>query len=750
MAASGYDTRSGGQSFAFQSGSPAQSNGQLNTNAPDAGVVGGNSGGGVERASPMTYADGNDGIPQFLQGLVEPYVKAKQQEKFDQGMDAAANGKAISEISKSDSGISKIFGPSYYHQGAAMYTANTAVAKFHADALVDDNLYKLDEAGRTKALSDKSRDLLTGDVVTDHLIQTGLMTNRGPLVATLAKKNYDWGQQQAVHRASQYADQAGDLYQGLSVANAGLSSPDDPSHAAMTQATGTFLGSFQKPYGMSDESYQGFVAHSAAAMRAKGNFAGYEAMQKGGLFDVLTDDQKDKLISGYDTDASKVLGDATSSPDVNRAMSTMDAKIKFGGYTSPKHIYDDAQAINAQVAAKTGITGKQLISGKDIEGLQNEMASGQFSAGLRLQSRQWQIADREAEWKHTDDKSAEKAAAALLAANTAMSAGNVSTALAVGSAKSDDVNLAFQAQMAKGNFAPMLQNFKSGHYVNEYVASQVQSAVANSIGSGLTKGFEAAHQQWQQLNAGNPAAATAYFGTYGGKMLAYDNYVKGGETPLSAYAQSFGKPDSGGRPDLPAGVKEKDVIKTITSSIGSNDKWAFGLLGTRAPLNASSLSMTSNVLLPKVATFMHDSGQDAASSTGHVLATMQASGEIERAGGLTWNNPGGARKIGNYLGLPDEATDTLVSGVINQKLIKAGYSDGASGDNVSVMRYSGADGQPMLYVQAFPKDGSSHTDVSVSMHDLQALNRQGAKAALLAAQPRTLTPIEFQGLPAAR
>jgi hypothetical protein len=738
MPSSGYDTRDAGtSSFAFQPAQPSNSNNQISSDAPQAGVQGGDSSGGVVRADPITYADGNDGIPEFLNSLVEPYVKAKQDEMFYKGMDAAANGKAISEIASSDSGISRIFGPSYYHQGAAMYDSSMAVSDFHTKLLQDPDLYKQDDAARTKAISDGGNALMTGDPIADHLIQTGLIAMRGPVVATLAKNHYDYAQKQGALSASGAMDASGDTYRALAEANAAVSSPDDASHAAMQQGTANFIRSFQKPIGMSDESYQTTVLHAAENMRAKGNFFGYEAMKASGMLNpggVLTDDQIDKLDKGYDRDASQVLANVAFDPDVNKSLATMSMMLTTGGFHSPKEIFEAAQGINSQVAAKTGMTDKPIISADDVSAMQKEYATQGFAAYLRLQSRRWELEDRQATWAHEDEAEKAKAAQALAAASGAVATGNVSTALAVGGVHSDDVNAVFQTQFNKGNMAPLVQNFVNSKYVNDNVANQMQSAVASSIGAGKTASFDRAHSQWQAMNTTNPGAATAYLGSYGAKMLAYDNFLKGGELPLSAYAQSFGKPDDGGRVDLPTGVKQADAVKQVDSALRADDRWALGLAGNRTPLAASSLAMMREVLMPKVAQFAKQSGVSMGEATAHVRDQMIASGELERSGPFAWTNPQGAVKMSSILGIPDDVADKLITAVAGQKLQHAGFTPGSHADNYNVLRAKGPSGEPVLYFQAYPSDGSMHKDVLVTLHDLQSQNKADARGAIYAAQ----------------
>jgi len=99
------------------------------------------------------------------------------------------------------------------------------------------------------------------------------------------------------------------------------------------------------------------------------------------------------------------------------------------------------------------------------------------------------------------------------------------------------------------------------------------------------------------------------------------------------------------------------------------------------------------------------------------------SGKVERAGPLLWFNEGtGTKKLGSYLGLPDDAMDKLVSNVADTSLKAAGFDKGIYGRDYQVVRMSTPEGKPTLYVLAYGKSG--HTDVVITLDQLRAANRK--------------------------
>lgn len=732
-------------SFAFATAQPVETRSTLDPGFRGGGVVGGDSQGGVVRGTPFTLPSGDDGIPDFLQRLAEPYIRARQSEMVVKGATDFAAGKPLKDIAKGDSGIASIFGPSGYHQGAAAFAATDAWAKTKDEILNDDDLAKLGPDELSKHLAQTYQGMMTGDPVTDQLLQHTVMTDHGALVQALTAKHEVYVQNAARLNWSNTQDATATALQSFAGA-ADLSSPSG-QEALRQQTTAYATGVFSKPHGMATDVYQKAVAGSASAAVDQGNFYAYEALKANGLSSYLSDEQQVALDAKYQAGTSRAFAQVASDPEISRRLATLDMQIRTGlksGATNTPLSLPDIDAavaeINGIARAKTGIQGRDFVSGDDLTAMHKQSNEGVFSAGLRLQSHQWELEkeQRGQAWD-IEKKQIEDAEKLRIAASYA-GAGNVASGLATGTVQETDANLIFGKAAAAGDMRLLAHNFASGSYVNKFAASQLQGPVSNSIGHGVTAGFRSAYKQWSALHAANPAAAAGYFGDFAANMEGYDRLLHGGETELSAYAQTFGKPTEPGAIDLPEGVNRRDAVKAVTAAVQADDRRYLGIMGSRTPLSSSAQNLVTEWLLPKAGAYARQSGVSIDQAAHKLYAVGLANGEIERAGPLAWTNRQGATKIGQLVGLPDDATDRLVTQVANDRLVKAGFAKGTSAADYRTLRIDGADGRPALYIQAMNDDFSGHTDVLVTLDDLKLANRKNVQAAIEAARPKPVLP----------
>jgi hypothetical protein len=724
-------------SFAFDGGSPVQTRPTLDPGRREGRVVGGESTGSVVRANPFTLP-ADDGIPQFLLDMAEPYIREKQAEAVVKGATDYAAGRTIKDIAAGDSGIARIFGTSGYHEGAAAFAAADAWAKAKTAIASDPEVEKLPPDKLGSYLAGKYREAQTGDPLTDQMIQHSVMQDHGPLVASLTAKHEAYAQTQARAGYTNNIDNNGTYLQQV---QSDLTL--DPASPAGKEARATAMRNFvssvlARPFGMRDDVYRDTIVNSARAAMAKGNFYAFEAMKANGLDTLMTDEQAARMETAYQTATSRTFADVSAHPEISRRVATLDMQIRTGlkdgktAITLPE--IDTAVAeINNIAAGLTGVAGREFISGEELTGLHKQFNEGVFSAGLRLQARQFQLEDREAQHQWEEEKHAREQAEGMRIASTMASAGNTAAALATGAAKEQDVNLVFGKAVASGDMQLLATNFSSGRYVNSFAANQMQSLVENSIGIGVTEGFKQAYGQWSALDKINPAAAMAYMGDHANNMASYDRLVKGGEKDIAAYAASFGKGELG-RVNLPTGVATKDARASVDQAITANDRRWFGLAGTLTPLATSSKQLLTELLMRKAGDYAQQRGVSMDVAAADTLQAAIASGEIERAGPFVWNNQRGTEKFGHSLGLPDDTMDKLVASVADQRLKAAGFPAGISGDDYTVLRASDANGAPFLYIRADDGEGS-HVDVALSVRELKEANRKVVLSKLQASQP---------------
>jgi hypothetical protein len=100
------------QTFTFQGIAPVQDQPSARGSSRGAQVIGGASHGGVVTPGLETNA-GPVGaqLGQFFEGLMQPKIQRKQEERFSEGFAAAQSGIALGELSHPDNPVNKIFGP---------------------------------------------------------------------------------------------------------------------------------------------------------------------------------------------------------------------------------------------------------------------------------------------------------------------------------------------------------------------------------------------------------------------------------------------------------------------------------------------------------------------------------------------------------------------------------------------------------------------------------------------------------------
>ena len=729
--AEGYDNRQSGRaSFAFAQPQAYQARSTNGGQSAGARVQGGNSASGIETAGPITAPTDSD-VPAFLDKMMQPYVERKQQEQFFKGFTAAQSGVALDEIHNSQGGFSRIFGPSHFEEGAAAYTGqdrvNTGTQELYADM---DNLKRLSPGEFSKVLASKSQEWMTGNSLADQIIQKGAVDAFGPLIKTQAKARYVFGQESAMAAANTQADSGESLYQEVARTQAGLSAPGDKPDEAFTQQTTTFLRSYMKPDAMDEDTYQTFLFQRAKAMQAKGNFFGFHALRDAGVMEHLTEEQRTKLETGYDTSASKALGDVAHDPQVVKMRLALDADIKLGRVTAPLEASARLEDINALVARKTGIKDDRLYDASAVVSVGTAVTDAAISAKQRRETRQWQIEDREDSQQFQIDEKEREAARDAASANLAIAGGQARTGLATGLGKEADYNVIFGNMMTKGDYGTIARNFDRETYKNDYAADLMQSGVKASMGTGLTGGFQKSHERWAALYKESPSAASAYMGEYAAQMEGYDNALKGGDTALSAYAQTFGNPASSTPVSLPIGIDREEMSAAVAKAITAKDSMLGGWIKAgRTPLSEGSTNRLAEWVLRKAGSYARTAGISIEAAATRIYDRGIASGEIERAGPLAWTNLDRRPPLSRIMGQPDDRIDEAISAVVGDKLKAAGFGGGINARNIMVQRLQDRGGVAALYIIAMQDDGSGHVDIPINSAELsQWLKRKAGKS----------------------
>jgi len=349
------------QTFTFQGQAPVQDQPSARGSSRGAQVVGGGSHGGVITPGLETNA-GPVGaqLGQFFEGLMQPYIKRKQEERFSQGFAAAQSGIALGELSHPDNPVNKIFGPSGYEQGAQMYAASTAVSTWQRNQVEDlDNLQTLEPQDLAKHISDTSAAMKTGDPFADQMIQKGLFDATGPLLNTIAKRRDAWQQSRAVNSGTDAILSQGASMQALVSQQLALSGGSPEEDAANTATLGSLDGLFGimgKPVGMHDDSYQKMLVGAVRGLAQAGNGFAVGAIKAKGFWALMDADEQDKMDILVEKFGGKANADMAGRADFTERLRVHDTNVQHGSFNSAEGPADLAK-INEDIKRATGVKG---------------------------------------------------------------------------------------------------------------------------------------------------------------------------------------------------------------------------------------------------------------------------------------------------------------------------------------------------------------------------------------------------------
>jgi hypothetical protein len=703
------------ESFAFQGAAPMQSRPAASAASRGAQVVGGGGRGEVIKASPVDAGMGAGQLGEFFGGLMEPYVARKQAEKFFEGYTAAASGVAIEELTSSDSPITKIFGPTGFEQGAALYTANTALDTYSSEMLADkDTLKRLPPVELAKVLAEKSRALMTGDSGTNMLIQQGLIERMGPVMNTVAKARMEWHQSTAVNQMNLAHDAAADNLQKVIVAQVELGETDE-TKAAVASAFGQFMSGRAIPEGMTEDSYRKYLAASAMSDITAGRFYAVNAMKKAGAWNHLDEETRTKLELAYEKHSGKALTKAAYAivPDLVALRTAIKTEQVPGG---PMGAAREIARLNDKVKRLTGTT-EDMFDYKDMSDEAGSVMDVIVASARRAESRRQQLEDIATQRGYQLEDREKDRLEAEAAINTAWATGDVPGYLRAGG-DSNSMEARALAEVRAGNVGGILNAYIVGdNWVSKSAAASLQRNVRNSIGDEYNKDVGRSYQQWKSMYAENANATAAYYGDIHAPMQRFHTMIEGGNAPQNAFAKAFGNPAVYNPTAIPA--ERKATYKAaLDAVIDSGEPGMFNFWGTS--LNGSSRKRMSKILegyFGVLATGDHGLSDEQIAKQSEARA--KANGTLERYGRFAWGNNPNTKPLSAMVGVQGKEMDDLFAHVLDRQLKKAGVAGGASGDEDTIYRVKTPQGDTALWVEVPDEDGSGFKSTIITVAQLK-------------------------------
>ncbi len=708
------------QTFAFKAAEPVEGHSASTGRSAGAQIVGGESRSGIVTATRQTDPVAmTGGLGEFFGELMQPYVARKQQEKFFDGFVAAAEGKALAELSDSGSAVTKIFGPTSFAEGAQFYTARKAVTDYSQAQLADmDNLKKLAPSEVSKMLAERARGALTGDPYADQIIQRSLIEQAGPLVDTIAKKRVEWQQSEAVSAWSGAADSSAGNLQTLMGEQATVTDPSDPRRTASQAALGSFLGGMAKPEGMTDESYRKGLYNFMRGQMQGGNFFAVEALRRAGIDGIFDDEEQVRLEDAYHRYSQRTLEEAASQylPDYIEAYEV--ARVE--GHLSPMEAGKALASMNGLVRSRTGID-EDLFNWKEIKGEVRSMAELAMAAKRRKQERDWQLEDRAAARQMRREEQEQDVRETAAAVGIAWAQGDVNGAIA-GGLEEKHFNRVALAEYRNGNLSGLTRAFRTGQYVSPAVRNDVQALVAASVDEQYGKSMELAHKRWQGMVQANPGMAAAYYGEWHQKMRAFDTLSRQ-LGPQAAYTRSFGDTARYSATDLPAGTR-KAAQEAIASAVAGRQPGRVSRLFGATPFNPSAVAVITGVATDRVALGLKNSDTPASALAGEAINAALADGTLQTAGGFAWRAVPGTKPFHAQLGLQPDEAGAVFRQVLADRLKRRGFAKGLNADAFSIAPVNDPQGKPALAIIAHSVDGTAPAHVYVPIADFKAAHRE--------------------------
>lgn len=298
-------------------------------------------------------------LMNLAQATLAPKIAELKMEATVRGALRHASGVALEEIVNEQPWYANVFGTAPAVEGARVWGAQSAVARFTQDAMNNmEQLSTQPPEALLPLLTDRIKQHMTGDPATDAVIQGALLEAVPPLVKAHTKGHVAYMQTKAdsAHRGAMTASAEG-YAQAM---QSELLTPDDRALAEMNLAK-----TFMLPEGRNPETHFKNVTDVIVEQATKGNTHFIAAATKAGMLGVLPDEQRDlvkkALIKAAPVVFSKMVTDDLNLLTAITALKTHPPE----GADAVKLMYDN---INDVAVAKTGIP-KELVSLLDTDDL---------------------------------------------------------------------------------------------------------------------------------------------------------------------------------------------------------------------------------------------------------------------------------------------------------------------------------------------------------------------------------------------
>jgi hypothetical protein len=509
----------------------------------------------------------SDLLMQLGSKILEPQIKKVQTEQFLKGAQRVAQGEALKEIVDEQPWFTQIFGPSSSVQGARTVAQMKGVDDYLTDVANDmPNLQKLSSKEFGQQITDKMGKFLTGDSVADAAIQLKMVESTGSLFKAHTKANYKYTQDTMQGAVVGYMQSGGAKLKAMTsqLLDGTMNQKD------YDEVKAEYVSNLMPAEGQSPESYWGGIEAATIDALATGNHHAANAVFDSGIFQNAPAETRKKMLDArftYEARTQETAGFNDFGPRIGQLKG-----MAAAGQLTGNQILTEIDKINSEYQMKYGID-RPLFKRKEMESIISGNISSLYN---RAEQDQRDMAREGRAVARENAKEGAKAQTELRKSQqlTELIMGGAGNMAGVAGYTSDEINRSVYAggqaiAAAGGNVGAFLvrQFNEGGEHVNSLYKNQLQAGMRVAVMEGHSgASFQQSHAMFKQLadQPGGKAAALAYLGDDGIKMMKYDNFIKSPQiTPEVAYQLAFGAPLDTSRKSSDKDIYEQ-LQKTVT------------------------------------------------------------------------------------------------------------------------------------------------------------------------------------------
>lgn len=610
--------------------------------------------------------------------ILEPKIQQIQQQKYLEGAQRVAQGEALKDIVDEQPWYASIFGPSSSVQGARTIAQMKGVDDYITSIQNDmPNLQKLGSAEFGKQITSRMSSFLTGDAVADAAIQTKMVESLGSLTKAHTKANFKYTQDTMQQSMVGYMIGGAEKLQ----AQAKQQLDGTMSEKDFAEVKAGFVGNLMPMEGQTPESYWGGIEAATIDALANGNHHAANVIFDSGVFASAPAEVRKKLIDArhtYEARTQETAGFAEYGPMIGQLQG-----LARSGQLTGNQIVAQVDKINADYNIRYGVNRPlfkrdelvSLISG-NINAIYTRQDAD--SRALRTEAR----ADRREGLKLDAKVKTEALKQAQLMQLIQAGAGNMAT---VAGFTGDEVNRgvykgATVIEQAGGNVGEFLvrQYNNGGEHVNSLYQNQMQAGMRAAKMEGHSgQAFNKSYGLYRQLAAetGGKAAALAYLGDDGVKMMKYDSIVQQGKiAPEVAYQLAFGEPLDKSRKS-----SDKKVGEALIKAVSSDQPGIFGrMFESKVPLTEQSQRVLTTAVAGNYDMLVQNANMDDKQAM--AVALDVAKKDLDVVGQYIYPKGESRRPVYEMIGADEKAAGVAFTRMLNEKARASGVTQSLAGE----------------------------------------------------------------------